>query len=64
MEMSQCAEILGQHPLQPLAGLQEDAYPVDTSAELRPGWLSGLPCSFPRARELLICFQVRELKRI
>lgn len=59
MEMSQCAEILGQDPLQPLAGLQEDACPVETSTELQPGWLPGLPCTFPRARELLICFQLR-----
>lgn len=62
--MSQCAEILGQDPLQPLAGLQEDVCPVEISAELQPGWLPGLPCIFPRARELLICFQLRELKRV
>lgn len=64
MEMSQCAEILGQDPLQPLAGLQEDTCPVETSAELRPGWLPMLPCTFPRARERLICFQLRERKRV
>ena len=62
METSQWAEILGQDPFQPLAGLQEVARPVETSAELRWGRLPRLPCSFPSARELQICILLRELK--